>query len=407
MDIVVLKFGGSSVANNINLNIVANKIIQFKQYGKSVIVVVSAQGKTTDNLIKEAKELSEIPSPRELDALLNVGEQISASKLAILLNKLGYDSISLNGYQAGIKTTGEFQNAKIIDINIEKIKAELSKNKIVIITGFQGVDEQGNITTLGRGGSDTSAVAIASVLKAKKCYIFSDVDGVYTSDPKHVKNALKLKNISYKEMKYASNEGAKVLHDRCVELAEKYNLPIIAASTFSDNEGTKITKEIQKKKKSLINNKGIEESEIKSIIKNDNILLVTINSKESSRILKEIIRSNIRIGNYQVYNNSVKFTIMKDNKEKLINLFGRKGYKVNIIEVTKISIVGIGISSNNKILNTLVNILTDIKDEISYIDINACKISIQFKSVIDNKYLSEIHNNLFKYYNHKSYLKWI
>lgn len=193
MDIVVLKFGGSSVANNINLNIVANKIIQFKQYGKSVIVVVSAQGKTTDNLIKEAKELSEIPSPRELDALLNVGEQISASKLAILLNKLGYDSISLNGYQAGIKTTGEFQNAKIIDINIEKIKAELSKNRIVIITGFQGVDEQGNITTLGRGGSDTSAVAIASVLKAKKCYIFSDVDGVYTSDPKHVKNALKLK----------------------------------------------------------------------------------------------------------------------------------------------------------------------------------------------------------------------
>ena len=214
MNINVLKFGGSSVANNTNLNIVAKKIISFKNKNKDVVVIVSAQGDTTDNLIKEANELSALPNERELDALINVGEQITAAKLAILLNRLGHKAISLNGWQAGIRTNNNYQKAKIVNIDTSKIISELQFGKIVIITGFQGVDENNNITTLGRGGSDTSAVAMASVLNAENCFIFSDVDGIYTSDPNIVNNAEKLDRITFKEMQLASNEGAKVLHDR-------------------------------------------------------------------------------------------------------------------------------------------------------------------------------------------------
>ena len=181
--VVVLKFGGSSVADNLKLNVVAQKIIDLYEKKNKVVVVVSAQGKTTDNLIKEAKELSAIPDDRELDVLLSTGEQVSMSKLAILLNRLGYDAISLTGWQAGISTTKTNQNAKIQSINVDRIHEELEKGKIVIVAGFQGINEEADITTLGRGGSDTTAVAIAAALKAKHCYIFSDVDGVYTTDP--------------------------------------------------------------------------------------------------------------------------------------------------------------------------------------------------------------------------------
>ena len=195
METIVLKFGGSSVADNEKLNIVANKIIKKYDSNKNIVVVVSAQGKMTDNLIKEAENLSSKPNKREMDALLSVGEQITASKLAILLNELGYSAISLTGWQAGILTNEEPQNSKITYINTEKIKDELAKRKIVIITGFQGIDCNNNITTLGRGGSDTTAVALAVELKASKCYIYSDVDGIYSADPKIIENTKKLENI--------------------------------------------------------------------------------------------------------------------------------------------------------------------------------------------------------------------
>ena len=189
---IVLKFGGSSLSNNENLKIVANKIINLYNKKNNIVVIVSAQGKTTDKLLKDAMELSKSPSSRELDMLLSTGEQISASKLSILLNELGYTSISLTGWQAGIYTNNTNGNAIINKINTTRIKKELRKNKIVIITGFQGINKNNDITTLGRGGSDTSAVAIASALETKNCYIFSDVDGIYTSDPKKVSGAKKL-----------------------------------------------------------------------------------------------------------------------------------------------------------------------------------------------------------------------
>ena len=256
-DIIVLKFGGSSVSNNENLRIVANKIIDFKNNTKNIVVILSAQGKTTDKLINEAYELTEEVNKRELDALVSCGEQMSSAKLSILLNSLGFSAVSLTGWQAGIYTNNTNQDALIETINTKRICSELESGNIVIITGFQGINENLDITTFGRGGSDTTAVAVAAALKAKNCYIFSDVDGIYSSDPNKVQGTKKLTKLSYDEMLQLSNEGAKVLHNRCIEIGEKYKIPIITKSTFNDNYGT------------VISDEKIEKDEIKSIIKKD------------------------------------------------------------------------------------------------------------------------------------------
>ena len=382
MDTIVLKFGGSSVSDNINLNIVAKKIIELKEKGNNIICVVSAQGKTTDKLIKEAKELSAVPNEREMDVLLSTGEQISASKLAILLNMLGYKAISLTGWQAGIYTNSDYQSSKIINIDATRINKELNQGKIVIVTGFQGVDEKENITTLGRGGSDTTAVAIAAAIKAKHCYIFSDVDGVYTADPRDVKLAHKLNSISYEEMSYISGEGAKVLHDRCVELAEKYNMPIIAACTFNKNKGTEITD-------------CMEETVIKSIIKNDNILTIEIDGINNQyELLKKLTKNNIKIGKYNFENGKLSFTINKEKRAKLEKILDKEKGKTTINSVTKISIVGSGISNHMEILEVVLKVFEEIKDNVIDIDVSACKISVLFDRIIETKYLNDLHNSL-------------
>lgn len=266
MDTIVMKFGGSSVADDEKLEIVANKIIDMYNKKKNIVVVLSAQGKTTDKLLTEATELYKrigINDPssnpkiyREIDMLLSSGEQISIAKLSILLNGMGYKSISLTGMQAGILTDNTNQNAIIKNIDTTRILKELEDRKIVIVAGFQGFNENMDITTLGRGGSDTSAIAIAAALNAKECYIFSDVDGVYTADPNKVENAKKISALSYSEMMEISSEGAKVLHNRCAEIGDKFKIPIITKSTFNNKAGTIITD-------------IIEENTIKSIVKKD------------------------------------------------------------------------------------------------------------------------------------------
>ena len=278
MDTIVLKFGGSSLADNEKLNNVANKIIELYKKKYNIAVIVSAQGKTTDKLLTEAKELSDNPNKRELDVLLSSGEQISAAKLCILLNKREYPSISLTGWQAGIFTSNTNQNALIKNIDVKRIEKELKENKIVIITGFQGYNENMDITTFGRGGSDTSAVALAAALNAKNCYIFSDVDGVYTSDPNKIKDAKKLAALSYNEMLTISNEGAKVLHDRCVEIGEKFKVPIITKSTFNNKPGTMISD-------------IIEEETIKSIVKKDcsRISIIGNGISRNIKIIKKVL----------------------------------------------------------------------------------------------------------------------
>ena len=243
----------------------ANKIIKIKDKGVNVVAVVSAQGKRTDELLKQVEELNKISkgisnNKREIDSLLTIGEQESASKLSILLNGMGYKSIALNALQAGIYTNSDFGKAKIIDIDTKRILKELEDNKIVIVTGFQGIDNENNFTTLGRGGSDTSAVALAIKLNAEKCYIFSDVDGVYEADPNVIKNAKKINSISYSEMENAASEGAKVLCERSVSLADKYNMKIIAKSTFNENKGSIIS--------------GMENYKLKMCIKNDKLFKV-------------------------------------------------------------------------------------------------------------------------------------
>ena len=318
MDTIVIKFGGSSIADNEKLQTVASKTIKLYEEENNIVVVVSAQGTTTDKLIKEAEELSLKPDYREMDALLSAGEQISASKLAILLNYLGYKAVSLTGWQAGIHTNTENQNAKIEYINAQRIEKELQEGKIVIIAGFQGIDENNNITTLGRGGSDTTAVALAAALKAKQCYIYSDVDGIYSADPNKVKQAKKLKNISYEEMHALASEGAKVLHDRCVEVAERNDLPVITGSTFNNNPGTLISRKL-------------EASGVKSIVKKD---------------------------------------------------------------VSRISVVGFGISSRDEVLSQILDIANRNSLEIFNIDISRSKISIVFKEIVKDEFLDELHEKV-------------
>lgn len=318
MDTIVLKFGGSSVADNERLKIVADKIIKLYEKEHNIVVVVSAQGKTTDKLIGEAKELANFPTSREMDVLLSSGEQMSTAKLSILLNEMGYPAISLTGWQAGILTNNTNQNAMIENIDTSRIQKELEQRKIVIIAGFQGYNENLDITTFGRGGSDTTAVAIAAALQAKNCYIFSDVDGIYTVDPNKIPSAEKLPALSYEEMLEISSEGAKVLHGRCVEIAEKYKIPIITKSTFNQKAGSVISD-------------IIEENTIKSIIKK---------------------------------------------------------------EISRISIVGTGIIRNIESMKKILDIVKENKLDMLEFNVSESKISIDFKNVVDDRILNEIHKKI-------------
>lgn len=238
MGIIVQKFGGTSVADNDKLLNVCKHIIKEYQENNKIVVVVSAQGDTTDKLVAEEKEITNNPNKREHDVLLSTGEQITISKLAIYLGELGYNAVSFTGWQVPIITDDIYGNANIIDINTDKILNELENGSIVIVAGFQGINKSGDITTLGRGGSDTTAVALAAYLKAEKLYIYTDVDGVYSEDPNTNPNAIKYDNISYDRMIEMANNGAKVLHNKCVEMAKEYNVPIIVKSTFIESRGT-------------------------------------------------------------------------------------------------------------------------------------------------------------------------
>ena len=392
-EIVVLKFGGSSVADNDKLKIVSNKIKKFYDENKKVVVVVSAQGKTTDRLIEEAKSLANLPNERELDVLLSTGEQVSISKLAILLNNIGIPATSLTGWQAGIFTNDINQNARIEDINTSRIMKELKENKVVIVAGFQGINSLLDITTLGRGGSDTTAVALAAKLKSKICYIFSDVDGVYSTDPKCVKEAKKLNNISYDEMIDIANEGAKVLHPRCVELGQKYCIPIVAKSTFIENEGT------------IIDDK-LEEKDVKNIVKNDNIIYVNVKYKNNLEDLFNNLYESFIINGLDVKNlvNSseenfeISFTINKQNFDKLQKLLKEKYdfIEYHYREISRISIIGNGVTKDNIILEHIMNIIQQNKLNILSMEINESKIAIMFKNSVSNSVLQQMHSVLIK-----------
>ena len=444
----VLKFGGSSVSNNENLKIVADKIIKIKKSGVNVVVVVSAQGKRTDELIKQVEELNKISrenqiinekdnffidrttlsyNKREIDSLLTIGEQESASKLSILLNEMGYKSIALNALQAGIFTNSDFGKAKIIDIDTTRILKELENNKIVIVTGFQGIDKEKNFTTLGRGGSDTSAVALAIKLNAEKCYIFSDVDGVYNADPNIIKNAKKLKHISYSEMENASSEGAKVLCERSISLADKYNMKIIAKSTFNDNEGTVISNKMDDNngKENGISNSireqrpnlkksdnyletGMEHYNLEMCIKNDKLFkadLCDVDCEKLNIILSKINKQNIKIKNLSMHSkNNVIFIVNEYFKNDIKNIFEDENINAKLTKISEISFIGTGISNNGEILSSLYktleknkyNIMNEeknkynIMNDVLNFEMHANVISIFFNKIISNDVLNDL-----------------
>lgn len=391
MDTIVLKFGGSSVSDNIKLNVVADKIKEFYKNNR-VVVVVSAQGKTTDNLIKEANTLSNMPNERELDVLLSSGEQISMAKLSILLNRMNIPAISLTGWQAGIFTNNTNQDAIIEDIDTTRIIKELDNGKVVIVAGFQGINENMDITTLGRGGSDTTAVAIAAKINADHCYIFSDVDGVYTSDPNQVTIAKKIDSISYTEMLEIANEGAKVLHNRCVEVGERFNIPIVAKSTFKDGIGT------------TINSEKVEGVVVKNIVKNDKIIYVHGKAKNYTcdlfnNIYKTFVENEIGVKN--LVNSSdvdldISFTIPKDKFNKLANLLETElsCLDCSYTDISRISVIGNGIMSNNLVLKKVMHIIEKDKYDILSMEINESKIAIMFKEVVSNDLVKKLHEVL-------------
>ena len=367
------------------------KIIDFYNKNNKVIVVVSAQGKTTDNLIKEAKELSYEPDKREMDVLLSTGEQVSISKLAILLNRLGYEAVSLTGWQAGIYTSDVNGEAKIEYINTERIQKELDNNKIVIIAGFQGISDKKDITTLGRGGSDTTAVAVAAAIKAAHCYIFSDVDGVYSADPNKITDAKKIEELSYTEMLDLSNEGAKVLHNRCVEIAQKYDVLIETGSTFNNNVGT------------IINDK-IEESNVKSIVKNDNLFLIHLkyenyNADMLNKLYFSLLENGIiptNVINNSINSFNVSFTIKTSDLSKFQELLETdlSMFSSSFTNISRISLVGYGIMNNKDIIRKVLELLNINSLEIFSFELEECKLSFMTKEKVSNKLLEQLHHEL-------------
>ena len=390
MNTIVLKFGGSSVADNIKLNIVAEKIISLKKEAKNIVVVVSAQGKTTDKLIKEAQELSAVPNERELDMLLSTGEQVTISKLSILLNRMGYPAISLTGWQAGIKTNLIYGSAKIKEIYTNRIEEELKRGKIVIVAGFQGVNSRNDITTLGRGGSDTTAVAIQAAINADKCYIFSDVDGIYSADPNMVTLAKRLDEISFDEMQEIADAGAKVLHNRCIQIGKKFGNDIIAKSTFTNEGGTRVCK-------------GIETREVKSVVKNDSLITVIMNNKngvtkeEGYKIYKNLLKENIIVEWFEKDSDSFKFRIKKAELNKVQKLLDNKFQKYEIVleDFMKITIVGYGITQDNVILNETMDLLKEYNVEVIKVSLTQSKIEIVVDD-ITNETMDLLHKKLIR-----------
>ncbi|MBO8160015.1 MAG: aspartate kinase [Thermosipho sp. (in: Bacteria)] len=358
--LVVQKYGGSSVADKEKILNVANKIKKRVENGEKIVVIVSAMGKTTDELINIAKSISKKPHPREMDMLLTTGEQISIALLSIALNEIGIKAKSFNAFQVNILTTHDFTKARIKNINSKKILKELEKNSVVIIAGFQGITEDGDLTTLGRGGSDTSAVAIAAKLNTS-CEIYSDVDGVYTCDPKIVPNAKKLKYITYDDMLELSSLGAKVLHSRAVELAKKYNVKLYCASSFVEKEGTWVVSKLPEwMEEPVVTGATVEKNQIK----------ITINDlPEDNKILKKIFdvlsenKINIDMISLFTYNNAfhLSFSVLNDLKETIEDSIKSVAPNLKFSyqgTFDKVSIVGVGMKSSPGVASRFFEVLS-------------------------------------------------
>lgn len=401
MSLIVQKFGGTSVANVQRVLNVAEIVTKTYSNGNDVIVVVSAQGDTTDDLLDKAKQINEDASKREMDVLLTAGEQISISLLAIAIEKLGYPVVSLLGWQAGFKTDSAYGSARIENIDSSRIEKELDKRNIVIVAGFQGLNKYDDLTTFGRGGSDTSAVAIASAMNADLCQIYTDVDGIYTADPRVIKSAKKLTEISYDEMLELASLGAQVLNNRSVEMAKKYGIELEVLSSFKKLPGT-IVKEVVSVEEMLINGvaKDTNVSRISIVgIPDKPGLAFKIFSKLSARginvdiILQSIGRDGTK---------DITFTVVQEQlkeAKEVLSEYIRAFENVSILyddSVAKVSIVGAGMETHPGVATKMFEALYDAQINIQMISTSEIKISVLIdQDDVDDAVLA-IHNKFFK-----------
>lgn len=388
MALVVQKYGGTSVANIAKIENVARKVIRAKEEGNQVVVVLSAMAGETDRLINLAHQVANEPDGREYDALISTGEQVTVTLLAMMLNRLGHKAKSFLGFQAKILTDQAYKKARILSINNKSIKNELKKGHIVVVAGFQGVDSENNITTLGRGGSDTSAVALAAALRADVCDIFTDVDGVYTTDPNICRKARRLDRISYDEMLEMARSGAKVLQPRSVEMAKKFQVPVYVRSSFTDAGGTLVTKEDEEMEKEVISGVTYDRDQAKITVVHvpdrPGIAAWLFTPLAEHNIIVDMIIQNASIEGFT----DLTFTVSrKDIRQatRLVEEISKDigAQKVEVDEnVAKVSIVGVGMISHSGVAAKMFATLA--REGINILMISTSEIKVS--CVIQSKY---------------------
>jgi aspartate kinase len=390
MALIVQKYGGTSVGSPERIELVAEKVINWRRKGYAIVVVVSAMSGETNRLIELAGRITETPAPRELDVLLATGEQVTIALLSMALEKRGHAARSYTGFQVHIRTDNAYNKARIRDIDDKRIHADLAEGRVVVVAGFQGVDEEGNITTLGRGGSDTTAVALAAALKADECQIYTDVDGVYTTDPRMVPDARRLERITFEEMLEMASLGSKVLQIRSVSFAGRYNVPVRVLSSFEEGEGTLITYEDEKMEQALISGIAFSRDEAKLTI-----LGVPDRPGVAYQILGPIAAANIEVD--MIIQNvapdgattDFTFTVHRNDYAKALAILNDTATKLDAQEVSgddrivKISLVGVGMRSHAGIASTMFESLAKEGVNIRMISTSEIKISV----VVDEKYL--------------------
>ena len=401
MSLIVQKFGGSSVADAEKLFNVAGRITDTYKEGNSVVVVVSAQGDTTDDLIEKAAEINPNASKREMDMLLSTGEQITISLLAMAIEKLGFPVISLTGWQVGMKTDSHYSEARIHKVDAERIRMELDKKRIVIVAGFQGINKYDDITTLGRGGSDTTAVALAAALKADLCEIYTDVDGVYTADPRIVKDARKLEEVSYDEMLELASLGANVLHNRSVEMAKKYNVNMSVRSSFSKANGTKVMEVVKMEKmlvKGVARDNDVARIALVGLVDTPGIAFKVFSVLAKGNINVDIILQSIGRDNTK----DISFTVAEKHLEKALEILNENKEVIGFAEikhtdnVSKVSIVGSGMVNNPGVAATMFEALSEAGINIKMISTSEIKVSVLIDEKDSERAVAVIHDKFFK-----------
>jgi aspartate kinase len=394
--IIVLKFGGSSVSGPDRIKSVAERIIKARLGAESVVVTVSAMGDTTDRLISLAGEVASDPPQREMDMLLSTGEQLSSALLAIAVSKKGYDCVSLTGRQAGILTDDVYANAKIINIKTDRILKELNNGRIVIVAGFQGINTLGDITTLGRGGSDTTAVALASALKANYCEIYTDVEGVYSADPNMVERAVKLESISYDEMLELASYGAKVIHLRAVEFAKKHGVVLHIRSSFNDTEGTWVMDDYkdERMERPLVTGVTYDAGEVKISIfgleDRPGVAADLFGKLADNNINVDLIVQNVSEKNLA----AISFTIKEKDLSKAKKVLSRlKDIRVSVdADIAKVSIIGAGMQTHPGVAANMFRVLADKDINIEMISTSPIRISCVVKKSRIKDALKALHS---------------